>query len=140
MESLDKVNNKGKKFRGDKKLSLKKVYMSMINSLAGLRKSYSTEQSLFIHFIMSLVVIAFGIFFQINRYEWVFSILLMGLILCIELLNTAIEANVDLATDKVHPLARSAKDIGSAATFMMSIFALVGEIILFYPYFIELIK
>ncbi|MCI8547961.1 MAG: diacylglycerol kinase [Bacilli bacterium] len=140
MESLDKVNNKGKKYRGDRKVSLKKVYMSMINSLVGLRKSYSTEQSLSIHFGMSILVLGLGIFFKINRYEWIFSILLMGLIVCIELLNTAIEANVDLATDKVHPLARNAKDIGSAATFMMSMFALIGEILLFYPYILELFR
>lgn len=140
MESLDKVDNKGKRFRGDNKISLKKIYMSIVNSIVGLRKSYSTEQSLTLHLIMSVIVILFGIFFKINRYEWVFSLILMGLILCMELLNTAIEANVDLATDKIHPLAKNAKDIGSAATFMMSVFAFIGELILFYPYFIELFK
>ncbi len=127
----------GKKFHRNKKFGIRKIKKSIMNSLEGLIKGYSEEQSLTIHFVMSSIVVLLGIFFKINRYEWVFTIILMGLILCIELLNTAIEANVDLTTARIHPLAKEAKDVGSAATFIMSIFALIGEIIIFYPYFIE---
>ena len=83
------------------------------------------------------MILVLGIVFSINRYDWVLSIILMGLILCAELLNTAIEAGVDLTTDRIHPLAKRAKDVGSAATFMMSIIALVGELIIFVPHIIE---
>ncbi len=127
----------GKKFDRKKKFELRRVKRSVINSINGLVSSYHEEQSLLIHFVMSLVVIFCGIFFKINRYDWIFSIILMGLILCIELLNTAIEANVDLVTQNIHPLAKRAKDVGSSATFMMSIFAFIGEVIIFYPYFIN---
>lgn len=129
-----------KKFHRDKKKGLRRMHKSVVNSIAGLRTSYLEEQSLMIHTVMSLIVILLGIYFKISRYDWVFSLILMGLILCAELLNTAIEANVDLATKKIHPLAKEAKDVGSAATFMMSIIALIGEIIIFYPYIIDLFR
>lgn len=80
MESLDKVNNKGKKYRGDRKVSLKKVYMSMINSLVGLRKSYSTEQSLSIHFGMSILVLGLGIFLKLIVMNGYFQFCLWDLL------------------------------------------------------------
>lgn len=48
------------------------------------------------------------------------AILLMSCIavLITELLNSAVEAVVDLASPEIHPLAGRAKDIGSAAVFM----------------------
>lgn len=129
---------KEKKFHRDKKKGLRRIHKSIVNSVAGLKTSYLEEQSLLIHTIMSIIIISLGIYFKISRYDWLLSIILMSLVLCAELLNTAIEANVDLATKNIHPLAKEAKDAGSAATFMMSIIALVGELIIFYPYILDL--
>lgn len=131
---------KEKKFHRDKKMGLRRIHKSVINSITGLRTSYLEEQSLIIHTIMSAIIISLGIYFKISRYDWLFSMILMSLVLCAELLNTAIEANVDLATKKIHPLAKEAKDAGSATTFMMSIIAFIGELIIFYPYILDLFK
>lgn len=139
MESLDRKSNK-KYQENFKRISLKKIYKSAINSYAGLRQSYSKEQSLTLHLVVSIFVVILGIVFKINRYEWVMSIILLGMIVGMELLNTAIEANVDLVTTREHPLAKEAKDVGSAATFLMSILAFIGEIIIFYPSFMNLFK
>jgi len=122
------LDRKRKYFDRDKKYGLRRFSRSFINSVNGVCVSYKDEQSLFIHFVFCIVILVLGIVFSINRYDWVLSIILMGLILCAELLNTAIEAGVDLTT---------AKDVGSAATFMMSIIALVGELIIFVPHIIE---
>lgn len=123
-----------KKFDRTKKFELRKVRRSIINSVDGLVISYKEEQSLLIHLLFSIIVLVLGIIFKINRYDWVLSIILMGLVLGVELLNTAIEANVDLTTKKIMPLAKRTKDVGSSATFMMSILALIGELIIFWPY------
>lgn len=57
-----------------------------------------------------------------------------------ELLNTAIEAAVDLTTTEIHPLAKIAKDCGSAASFVMSIVSVVISLFVFGPYLMELFK
>ena len=57
-----------------------------------------------------------------------------------ELINTAIEAAVDLVTLEHHPLAKIAKDCGSAASFIMSLVALVIGLFVFAPYFMEIFK
>ena len=61
-------------------------------------------------------------------------------ILALELINTAIEAAVDLTTTEIHPLAKIAKDCGSAASFVMSIVSIVISLFVFGPYFLELFK
>lgn len=134
------LGRKNKKFNRDKKYGLRRFKRSFLNSINGVKISYEDEQSLWIHLVMSIVVIICGIIFRINRYEWVFSIILMGMILCAELLNTAIEASVDLTTDRIHPLAKRAKDVGSATTFMMSVLAFIGEMIIFIPHMIEFFR
>lgn len=55
------------------------------------------------------------------------AILLMSclLVLITELLNSAVEAIVDLASPEIHPLAGRAKDIGSAAVFVALLQVLV---------------
>ncbi len=126
-----------KKFDRDKKYGLRRFSRSFFNSVNGVFMSYKDEQSLWIHLVMSVIVVLCGFVFHISRYEWIFSIILMGMILCAELLNTAIEASVDLITDRIHPLAKRAKDVGSATTFMMSVLAFVGEMIIFIPYMVD---
>ena len=59
----------------------------------------------------------------------------MGLVvvLAVELLNTAIEATVDLVTKEIHPLAKVAKDCGSAAAFVSSIMVFIICCFIFIP-------
>ena len=49
------------------------------------------------------------------------------------MINSAIEATVDLITTEIHPLAKIAKDTASSATLLLCIVALLGAIIIFIP-------
>lgn len=60
-------------------------------------------------------------------------LLLVGLVLTLELLNTALEAVVDLASPADHPLAKAAKDTSAAAVLMSSLVALAVGFALFLP-------
>ena len=50
-----------------------------------------------------------------------------------ELINTSIEATIDLITDKVHPLAKIAKDTAAAAVLIFGFTAIIIAIIIFVP-------
>ena len=71
--------------------------------------------------------------------EWFVCLILIGLVLMSEFFNTAIEYVVDLASPKVHPLAKAAKDTASAGVLMMSLIAAIIGIIIFVPKLIEYI-
>ena len=65
--------------------------------------------------------------------------LVMTVIIVAELLNTAIEATVDLVTEEYHPLAKVAKDCASAAVLTSVLLATIVGIYVFFPQILELI-
>ena len=64
----------------------------------------------------------------------------VGLILSLELVNTALEAVVDLVTKEKKPLAKIAKDTAAGAVLVSAIAAAIIGCIIFVPYLLELIK
>ena len=109
-------------------------------SLDGLFYAYRYEQSLWIHGFAVLLAVILGFIFQIRLAEWAIIFIALGIILALELINTAIEAAVDLTTTEIHPLAIVAKDCGSAASFVMSIVSIVISLFVFGPYFLDVIN
>lgn len=128
-----------KKQSGNKKMSFKRFLNSFKYSVEGLTYGYGNEQSLWIHGICSIIAILLGIILQISFNQWAIVIIALVLILAVELLNTAIEAVVDLVTSEIHPLAKIAKDCASAAAFVSSIMAFVIFCFIFIPKIIDLI-
>lgn len=122
-----------------KKKGIKRFFMSWKNSYDGLAYSYKNEQSMLIHAVCTIVTIICGIAFNIKLSEWAIMFIALGFILGMELLNTAIEAVVDLVTLEIHPLAKIAKDCGSAATLVATLVAIVISLFVFGPYFVELL-
>ena len=123
-----------------KKKGIIRFFRSIKFSIEGLMYAYRYEQSLWIHGIATIFSICLGIIFQIKLSEWAIVFIALGVILGMELINTAIEATVDMITLERHPLAKIAKDCGSAASFIMSLVALVIGLFVFAPYFMEVFK
>ena len=121
-----------------KKLGFDRFLNSFRYSFAGLKHAYKNEQSLLIHFMISIAVILMGLYFKITNIEWIFVFLMIALVMAAELLNTAIENVVDLVTSDFHPMAKIAKDTASAAVLIYSMIALVIGLIVFLPYILKL--
>ena len=133
MESQDSRNTANKN-------EFKRFIYSVINSINGLKISYKDERSMILHLVVSILVVILGFVFKINKLDWIFVILFLGTILSVELLNTAIEACVDLVTKEYNPLAKKAKDAGSAAAFSISVLAGIGLLMVYLPHILEFIK
>ena len=127
------------KLKGDKKNPIKDVFNKFKYSFAGMAHCFKNETSFIFETIAMVLIILFGIIFKISFMEWIFSVLSMLLIMEVEFLNTAIEATVDMVTKEYHPLAKIAKDCGSAATCMATFMALIVNLIIFVPRLLELI-
>ena len=104
----------------------------------GLSYCFKNESSFLFEAICACMIIILGIWFDIQFIEWVISFGSLALIAIIELLNTAIEATVDMVTQEYNEYAKIAKDCGSAATGIMSVLATIVNLIIFVPYFLEL--
>ena len=127
-----------KKQEKQKKMGIKRFFNSIKFSIEGLVHAYQNEQSLLLHGFCTILAILLGIFLKISFNQWAVVLIALVVVLAVELLNTAVEATVDLITKEIHPLAKVAKDCGSAAAFVSSIMAFIICLFIFMPKIIAL--
>ena len=119
---------------------IKKFLLSFTYPIKGLRYAYRNEQNLAVDVGVALLVTIAGFIFKLNLVEWAILALTIGLVISCELINTAIEAVVDLITEEYHPLAKVAKDTSASAVFIFAIVAVVVGLIIFLPKIIMLFR
>ncbi len=117
---------------------LKKFFHSFTYPIKGLRYAYRNEQNLAVDVGVSLLVLIAGVIFKLDKSEWLVIVFTIGAVISLELVNTAIEAVVDMVTEEYHPLAKVAKDTSAAAVFVIAIVAAIVGIIIFLPKIISL--
>ena len=116
------------------------VYKTVKNSVNGI-KWYSQDGKSFIIYIFGVVLeIILGFLYKINGLEWILIICILGVILSVELLNTAIEAACDAISKEYNPLIKIAKDCGSGATFVVFVVSIILNIIIFLPKIVNLLE
>ena len=120
-----------------KQRGFKRFVKSFGYSIEGLKYAYKYEQSMLIHVIFTVLVLLFNIILHITGIEWLMTLIAIGMVLSAELINTAIEATVDLITLEINPLAKIAKDCSSAATFVLSLMAAAIGLVVYIPYILS---
>lgn len=116
-----------------KKKGINRLFKSFKYAFEGLKYAFKYEQNILVHTLATIVVIIAGIFFEIKPFEWLTLTLIIGLVIATELINTSIEATIDLVTKEVHPLAKVAKDTAAAAVLVFGLTAIVIGLIIFIP-------
>ncbi|WP_460273972.1 diacylglycerol kinase [Celeribacter sp. ULVN23_4] len=101
----------------------KRLVLRTVWSMDGLRYAWKTEHSFRTWVWANLISAGFACALDMTAGERGLILALGLLILAAELLNTAIEDAVDYISDKEHPLAKTAKDAGSAAVTVTAIAA-----------------
>lgn len=93
----------------------------------------SKEQNLKSHIVSAIIVILASYLTGLSRMEWYIVLLLIALIFALEMMNTAIERVVDLASPEIHPLAKQAKDIAAGAVLVFALFSAIIGLLIFLP-------
>lgn len=94
-----------------------------------------TEASIKTQVFITLIVTAFGFYFDISTTEWILQILAIALVLGIEGLNTAIEKLADYVQPEFDEKIGFIKDISAGAVMLVSIAASVVGLIIYLPKF-----
>ncbi len=110
-------------FKG--KTGLQRVWNAFHYSLAGLRAAYLSEDAFRQEVLLAALLIPLAGWLAPDGAGRALMIGSVLLVLIVELLNSAIEATVDRISLDSHPLAKRAKDIGSAAVFLALLDVLV---------------
>jgi diacylglycerol kinase (ATP) len=83
-----------------------------------------TQRNMRIHFLVAVVVLVAALAINVNRLELIALLLAIAFVLIAEMLNTAIEGAIDVATTSFDPMAKLAKDIAAGAVLIATINAL----------------
>jgi diacylglycerol kinase (ATP) len=112
---------------------MKKRIQSFGYAIRGIREVFGTEVNMKIHIVITFLVIICGIVLSISLIEWMFCLLCIGLVMGAEMINTAIENVVDLASPDQHPLAGKAKDIAAGAVLICAFISVIIGLLIFIP-------
>ncbi len=99
----------------------------------GYGSAFKTEKNMKIHILIMLLVIIAGIIFKITINEWITCIILFAIVISSELINTAIEATVDIASPQINEKAKLAKDVAAGAVLVNAIASVIIGMIIFVP-------
>jgi len=112
---------------------------SLRYAILGTYKLITTEHSIMVQFSVAILLSILGFFVGITKTEWIFQTLVVGLVLSVEGLNTAVEKIADFIHPDFHKKIGFIKDISAGAVTFAVISALVITLIIYVPYFIKLI-
>ena len=123
-----------------KKTAKNPLYKSFGYAFEGIFAGIRGERNMKIHCFAAVCVVVAGVLFHISVTEWCICLVLFGLILSLELVNTAIEAVVDLVTEDKKPLAKLAKDTAAGAVLIAAVMAAMAGLLIFVPKLISFLK
>ena len=105
-------------------------------ALEGIAEALATQRHLRIHVVVAALVTLFGILLRLSRVDLALLLMAIALVVIAELLNSAVELAVDLASPTLHPIARRAKNIAAGAVLIAAFAsAVIGVITLAPPLF-----
>nr|WP_106779996.1 diacylglycerol kinase family protein [Lysinibacillus timonensis] len=113
-------------------MDLIKLFKSFGYAIQGIITSLK-QQNMRIHFASGMIVILLGLITGLTTTEWLIIILTIALIIGAEMINSAIESVVDLASPNIHPLAKQAKDIAAGAVLIFALVSVIIGLLIFIP-------
>ncbi len=105
---------------------------SFKHAVDGIIYTFRTQRHMQIHFFLVVLVLWIGLVTKLSKSEMVILLFTVSLVLVAEMINTAVEAVVDLVTETYHPLAKTAKDIAAGAVLVTAVNALVVGFLIFF--------
>jgi diacylglycerol kinase (ATP) len=108
--------------KSKKALSSSRLSRSFGFAWAGIVYTYNHEPNFRIELAIGILALLASFWLKVSPIP---ILLVIALVLSLEILNSAIEALVDLASPDIHPLAKIAKDAAAGAVFLASIMALL---------------
>src|SRR5687768_2885515 len=112
-------------------INIKKCLRSFSFAFKGIYAFFKNENNARVHLLASVFVVISGIFFHLERAEWLWICLCVALVWITEAINTSIEKLVDLISPEFNPKAGMIKDLAAGAVLLAAIFSLIVALIIF---------
>lgn len=110
---------------------MKSFFKAFVYAWQGIAHTVKTQRNFRFHIAATVYVTAFSLFYEFTVGEYVLLALTFSSVISAELMNTAIEAAVDLCSPEQHRLAKIAKDAAAGAVLVTAFFAVIVGVLLF---------
>lgn len=113
-------------------MKIRKLIESFNYAISGIIDTVRTQRNMKIHLFAALSVLLACFVIDISKMEFLILAITITLVLVTEIINTAIEATIDMSTNHYHPLAKIAKNAAAGAVLVTAINALLVGYIIFW--------
>ena len=116
----------------------KRLVDSFNFAIEGLISALKNEKHMKVHILAAIIIVILAIVINASKVEILIISLSVSFVIITELVNTAVEAIVDLVSPERHPLAKLAKDVAAGAVLVAAINALCVGYLLFYDKLLDI--
>jgi diacylglycerol kinase (ATP) len=113
-------------------MKIKKFTESFNHAIEGITYAVRTQRNMKIHLVVAILVLFLSLFFNLSKIEMVILLITITSVIVLELINTAIEATIDVLANYYHPLAKIAKNVSAGAVLVAASNAIVVAYLLFF--------
>ena len=118
--------------------NLRKFIKSFSYAVRG-SKYVFLEQNFKVQVIFYVVVFALILLFDLAVWETVVLVMMITFVLVLEIINSIFERIVDILQPRVHPHAKTIKDMMAAAVLLASLGSFFVGLLVFWPYFMNIV-
>ncbi len=122
-----------------KRFSLRQRIRSFGFAFKGIARVFGSQHNFRIHVAVFALVVFAGFFFGISPAEWCIVLLVSALVLCLEIINTAMEMTVDIISPEFREKAGMIKDLSAAAVLLAAATSVITGLIIFGKYILAFI-
>jgi diacylglycerol kinase len=120
---------------------MKKFIHSFAVAIFGIGFALRTQSHMRFHAVAGLIACCLGLIVSLEPLEWAIILLAIAVVISAEMINTAVEQAVNLASPDIHPVAKVAKDVAAGAVLVAAaISAIIGLLILGPPLWHLIVK
>ena len=117
----------------------RRIVDSFNYAIEGLTEAIRNEKHMKVHILVAIIVVILAILTNSAKSEIMIISVSVSFVMITELINTSVEALVDLISPKRHPLAKLAKDVAAGAVLIAAINAICVGYLIFYDKLLNII-
>lgn len=110
---------------------MKDFFKAFLYAGQGIVSAVKSQRNLRIHITAAVYVTVFSFFYELSGTDYVLLMLTFSSVISAELINTAVEAAVDICSPEKNSLAKLAKDAAAGAVLVTAVFAVIVGLIMF---------
>src|SRR5688572_27541312 len=119
---------------------MKNFFKSVTFAAEGIKQFFSGDRNGKIQIVIGMIAITLGFTLSLSSLQWLLVLFCIGLVISLEMINSAIERYCDLVTTDFHPGIKIIKDVAAGAVLIASVMSLVIGLIIFIPALVKFLN